>query len=275
MTIVEATKSILYNLNVDFITHNNLINQVCNIVNKDYESVRGSLFISRNKGFDWFNKDFIYINKNGDLTEPLIVKLNSNLYKEKYNQYKYSYNSETKQLAREFIFSNVMDGDKILTFAGNEGFDVKYLLENFGYIEVYNIERDINYLNEYEKHNYPTTNYNMDFNSFYRNSNIKFDLINYDSISYLCQTLAKDFVLLNEKKNSKYIAITIMNIEKIRNVGCFAEEMRNKYRNIETPTTNYIVETFTNYDLVETYVYKRNPKSQPMKIYYLKIKQSK
>ena len=275
MTIQKATRLFLKKFKGDIIPHYDLVKNISIKTNKKYGSARGTLFIGDKHTNETLNgTDFVFIKTpNGSY----IIRKNTDVY-DLYKDYIYSYNTEEKQKSREFIFSHIYDGDTIMTFSGSEGLDISFLRSNYNNITIYNIEKNNTYYNMYLNTEYSDTtiNYNINFFDFYKNNNKYFNLLNYDSISYLCESVSKDIILMNEKPNSDILAITLLKVEEgVRNTGNFAKTIRNKYKNSKQITTDYLKDTLTNYEHIDTYEYKRDKNTQPMKVYIFKNKQKK
>lgn len=275
MTIQKATRLFLKKFKGNIIPHYDLVKNISIKTNKKYDSTRGTLFIGDEHTNETLNgTDFVFIKTHDG---SFIIRKNTDVY-DLYKDYIYSYNTEEKQKSREFIFSHIYDGDSIMTFSGSEGLDISFLRSNYNNITIYNIEKNSTYYNMYLNTEYSdtTVNYNIDFFDFYKNNNKYFNLLNYDSISYLCESVSKDIILMNEKPNSDILAITLSKVEEgVRNTGNFAKTIRNKYKNSKQITTDYLKDTLTNYEHIDTYEYKRDVNTQPMKVYIFKNKQKK
>lgn len=270
MTITKTAIKVITNSKKDIMTHKELVSTVSKLLNVSYESTRGTLLISQDKIRNICEKsNSTYLNSGKD---SVIVKNGKeNKYEGKLNTQKYSYNSASKQTAREFIYSHFKGGN-ILTFGGDEGLDIKYVLDNLQHREIHNLERCEKLFKKYLELPFSrnTKNFNTTLYKHLSNNKTRYNLINYDSISYLCSKVANDIEVLNNS-NSDTIALTLCKVENgARNHGKFADYLRNTYS--KNTTTNYLKDSFTNYRMIATHSYKRTTRSQQMVIYIFERK---
>lgn len=261
-TIISATKSIL-ELN-DYITLSDLINLICKLTGKSKASVTGTSFGSSNKfrSEEWFFKDYLYMPRNNK-TPATIFKKSFLKMANSLNNTKpitISYNTEEKKQARKFIFENIVNIDNpiILTLAGEEGLDVEYLLKLNEKCIIDNVERNTIFLEKFKLLNLKSNNYNMDFGNFLKITKRHYHLINYDTIGYLCDYISKDLLLINNKKITDYLCLTIQDLKTLRNTGNFANTNREKYKHFDNQTFAYLSENMTNYDIISVYRYTQN-----------------
>lgn len=270
MGITKTAIEVLINMKQDTMGHKELVSTVAEKLNVSYESARGTLLISQDKvRYICEKSNCIYFN-NGK--HSVIIKINKvKEYENKLNIKKYSYNSKSKQTAREFIYSYFKGGD-VLTFGGDEGLDIKYVLDNLEHGEIHNLERCEKLFKKYLRLPFSanTKNFNTTLHNHLSNNKTRYNLINYDSISYLCSKVANDIEVLNNS-NSDTIALTLCKVENgARNHGKFADYLRNTYS--KNTTTNYLKDSFTNYKMIATHSYKRTTRSQKMVIYIFQKK---
>ena len=182
----------------------------------------------------------------------------------------------SKQKTRDMILSPILKSPKkaptMLTMASSEGLDVKQVLKHKPNAKIVNIEYKREVLDTYQSMGLPTEDYHMKSTEFLKNDNRHFDLVNYDSMSYLCDYIAEDLTIINNSKRCDYIAITMLNIEGIRNHGNFADMMREAYANSSTPTSDFLKKTLSNYEKIDEEVYKREQGSRSMRMTLWKLK---
>ena len=259
----------------EYINHRDLMETISKLTNISYESVRGTLLISQEKIREICNKSSSTYLKNYKKLGSIIVK-NKFLFKyvaKTYGTSNYTYETKNKQIARDFVYSFFRQKGDILTFGGSEGKDIQHIIENLNYNKIYNLEKHKDEFKKYTKLPFSkkSQNFNISFFNFYSNNKILFDLVNYDSVSYLSDNVSKDFILMNKKRNARVIAITLSKMENgVRNHGVFSDYLRTNYK--ENITTNYLIDTLSSYKLIKRYEYQRENGTQPMVIYIFKIK---
>jgi hypothetical protein len=253
-----------------------IIDHVQEVTNHKYSrtSIRGSsIGQAKDKVLKkpWFTDFFIYVNG-----RPALV-MKKEYAKEHWNfdDTEVDYNTPDKQKAREFAFKGIgrFDEPKVLTLAGKEGFDVKYLLELNPRTKIFNVEEDKEIFRKYKGLNLPTTDFRMTVNRFLKSfPNERFDYFNYDSITYLCKRLGEDLQIINENKIVNILSLTMMNIKKIRNFGRFVDEVKGKYWNCKDPTLEFIKDTLDNYDFQGEHIYKRDEGSLEMRVLRFRLR---
>lgn len=275
MSIKKQTISYILYMKKEYINHHDLVETISKLTNYPFDSVRGTLLISQKKIREICNKSSSTYLQNYKNLGSIIVK-NKFLHKyvtKIYGTSKYTYETENKQLSRDFLYSFFRQKGNILTFGGSEGKDIQHIIENLNYNKIYNLEKDKDEFEKYIKLPFSTKSENLkiSFYDFYLNNKILFDLVNYDSLSYLSDKVSKDFILMNKKRNARVIAITLSKMENgVRNHGNFSDYLRKKYK--KNITTNFLKDTLSFYKLIKRYDYQREKGTQPMVIYIFKIK---
>lgn len=276
MSIKKQAIKYLSEMKEEYITHQELVTVVSNIKKLPYESVRGTLLISQDKIREICDKsNTVYIKNHKELGSIIVNgKFISKYRSLVYGVSNYTYETKNKKMARDYIYSH-FDRGNILTFAGSEGKDIEHIIDNnLKYKKIYNLEK---YKDEFDKYinDHPLSdksiNINRSFYDFYSKNEISFDLINYDSVSYLSDNLSKDIILMNQKIKANTIAITLSKMENgVRNHGRFSDYLRKNYKKLIT--TNFLKDTLSAYKLIEKYEYQREKGSQPMIIYIFKLR---
>lgn len=277
ITIKSVIKDILFTLKEDYILLTDLISQTSKITGYTYASVYGSSFLGTDKFVveDWFISSYALLNKD---TLPRRIAKKSYLERIGFivKNLAISYDSKPKVKAREFIFNEItgIDRPRILTLAGEQGLDVKMVMERSKNPNIDNVEKYTNILEKYQELNYPTNDHKMSFTKFIRAHQYrKYDLMNYDTMGYLWKYIAADMLYINLNKMTNCVCLTLTNIKKIRNHGPFADFVREKYEDFDDPTKSYLVDIMTNYDLVSEHKYKqRFKKGNGMRIFKFKLK---
>lgn len=280
ITIKDAMKTILSNDKINMIYVNDLINQVSKMTGYSKESVRGSSIGSTDKFMSesWFFENYLYLPQDNGV-QAMIIK---HKFLDKARNYRDNkpitkcYNSEEKKLARKFIFDNIknINNPKILTFASEEGLDVKYIFEINKTAKIDNIERSNEILKKYKLLKLKTKDYNMTLSKFLqkRKNYKQYDLINYDTVGYLCKYISDDLEIINKYKKTNNLFLTIQDVKKIRNYGEFAETIRNRYVGCEDPTLSYITDLMTNYNFISMYNYRQSGLKIGMRILHFEVK---
>ena len=149
MTITKTAINLLINMKQDTMCHKELVTLVAKLTGVSFESARGTLLISQDKIRNISERaNCVYFNNGRD---SVIIKIGKyKKYMNKLDIQKYSYNSPSKQYAREFIYS-YFKGGNILTFGGDEGLDIKYALDNLEHGQIHNLERSEELFKNYLK----------------------------------------------------------------------------------------------------------------------------
>ena len=251
-----------------------IINHVSKETGKTKSSVMGSSFGSTDKTCkkEWFSKDWYYASSNKD--EPARIIKNNTI--KKHNKY-LNYNTKTKQIARQIIYKELtrFKSPSILTLAGASSVEIKYVFSKRPNAVITNVEKDSVCLKAFKKHRLPVKSFHGTMSEYLSTENTRVDIINYDSMSYLCSYIHDDIKLINKRKLCKYLCLTISAIKKIRNTGEFANKIRSKYIMKKDPTLCCLLNTMKNYTLIEDFEYKRGgegSRTQKMRILKFKLK---
>ncbi len=257
----------------DVLFSNTFRNNMATRCGTSSEVIRGSIMScsgGKLMGEPYFKENWIMIQK----PSRLVRKSYANTHNIK--AYSLSYDTPAKHKTREMILSPILKSTKkistMLTMASSEGLDVKLVLDKKPNTKIVNIEYKSEVLQEYKKNGFNTEDYLCKSTEFLKRDTRKFDLINYDSMSYLCEYIAEDLKIINDDKRTNYLAITMLNIEGIRNHGQFAEHMRTAYADDKTPTSTFLREVLSNYEKVNEEVYKRESGARSMKMTMWKLK---
>lgn len=273
ITIEQLIKTILFNLDDDFIFVNTLIKKVSEITGYSIKSVWGSSLSSKEKiiAKPWFYENFAYLQKDTLPTritkKSALIKFGINL--DNLTISTITYNTPEKEEARHFVFDEILkiNAPRILTMAGEEGLDVKMILSQNKNSIIDNVERDENILKRYQQLSYKTTDYNLSINNFIKKyPTNKYDLIYYDIMGYLCDYVADDMFRINHNQMAKEISITISKTKTIRNYGKFVDFIKEKYKNNPDFTLAYLNDIMTNYDFVSEFTYRQKFRTSKMRI---------
>jgi len=191
-----------------------------------------------------------------------------------------NFDTPAKKTARERGLNHLPPGDewhKIITLAAEEGLCVKHILSLCPNAVIYNIEQDPKVLERWVAHSRGLDIYTKnicgrvrDFihTDFFRM--FEFRMFNADLIGYASRELGKDLTLLNELANVQTIVLTLAGIKKIRNHGWWVDWAKSTFRS-EDPTQEWLETIMTNYDLVDSWFYTRDPsnRSRQMRMFVL------
>lgn len=190
-----------------------------------------------------------------------------------------SFDTPAKKTARERGLNHLPPGDephKVITFAAEEGLCVKHILSLCPNAKIVNIENNREALNTWKAQGIPTTNYCDDFSKFIRTDLFQkneFRMLNGDLICYASREFEKDLTLINTLANVQTIILTLSGIRKIRNHGWWVDWAKATFRS-EDPTQEWLQTVMTNYDLVDSWFYVRDPanRSRQMRMFVLERK---
>lgn len=273
MTIMEASLHYLQKTRKHEVSSVEFRKHVAKLAGVSTEVVRGTIMScsgGKLMGEPYFKNNWIMVQK------PSRLIRKSYADKHGIKEYTLSYDTPTKHKTREMILAPILKSTKristMLTMASSEGLDVKSVLDKKPNTKIVNIEYKKEVLDQYKTNGFNTEDYLLKSTDFLKNDKRKFDLINYDSMSYLCDYIAEDLKLINDDKRTKYLAITMLNIEGIRNHGAFASYMRETYQKDKTPTSSFLKEVLNNYEKIEEEVYKREVGARSMKMTMWKLK---
>ena len=264
VSIMDASKIFFKNIRDKTVLAKDYLNFISNITGYSYESVRGSTIgyqYPKLGGQDWFKMNWTYM-RSTDGVPARFVKGKDEI------PLGNSYNHETKHKSRQFVFRNIrkLTNPKVLTLAGHEGLDVKYIFKQNKNARIFNVEKHFNILREYKKHKLPTHDMNTTISTFIRSIDQTFDHIFYDSVSYLCGYIANDLEYINDNKMTKIISVNLMDMNGIRNHGRFANYMREKFKSKKNKTLAAVKYIMSNYRYIGSYGYKCGGNSIGMRI---------
>jgi hypothetical protein len=277
MTIKEASIIFLNETKQNEILVRDFFKIISNMTGYSTESIRGSSLGLSNDKFvkeNWFTDNFVYLKRDEKHPARIVSKNYLKNSQIKFENY-ISYNSVSKNNARKFIFNDIknIENPIVLTMAGECGFDVKLIKQINKRAIVYNVERDENVLSKFIKRRFVVKNFNCTMHTFLLQNDIFYDVINYDSVSYLCGYLSNDLKIINSKKSTNILALTLMNIKKIRNHGSFSSTTRTKYIDSSDPTFDCIQDILSNYIFIGEHIYNRTDSfSTKMRVLKFKIK---
>jgi len=237
------------------------------IINKKPESIRGTLFTdSKRLGF---LNDTGYFYLKGTMYHRHVFK---DLYKVCLNSENDFYDTIEKEDSRKFVFNNInhYKKPKVLTLPSNRGLDVKYCLSKNNNSIIHCIERNKTVLDEFRKLNLNCVSFLGNFYDIVKSNKYTYDILFYDSTSYMCESVYHDMVLINQKRLAKEVNINLMDIKKIRNTGAFANHFRNKYSKNKNPTLTILKDCLFGYELVSQFRYK-NTNTTYMNIFKFKL----
>lgn len=147
----------------------------------------------------------------------------------------------------------------IITLAGECGHDVKGFLKISPGADIYNVESNPLVFDEITKLKLKITNYFGTLGNFIEDCPDKFaDVINYDTHGYVCGELLKTLEIINRKKASKFVCLTIQHQKAFRNHGSVATYLRLQYGHCEDPILECFNQEFMqNYKIIKDFTYKR------------------
>jgi hypothetical protein len=191
------------------------------------------------------------------------------------NIYKVNYDTEAKKAARARIFKPLqhLKNGNIVTMAGEHGHCVKQLLDINPDFNIINCEYQIEVLSQFKRKQLSTENHIGFIGEFLEHDVRPLDFVYYDSLSYACDYMNRDFSLINKTKKVRYLAITLMGIKRFRNHGKFANWARATFEKHEDPTEEWIKHVLDNYKLIDSFYYNRDPNnnSRPMRLFLLEL----
>lgn len=237
------------------------------ITNKTPESIRGTLFTdSKRLGF---LDDTNYFYLKGIMYHKDIFK---DLYKVYLNSENNFYDTIEKEDSRQFVFKNINQykKPKVLTLPSSRGLDVKYCLSNNSKSIIHCIEKDKKVLGEFKKLNLNCVSFLGKFYDIVKSNKYTYDILFYDSTSYMCESVYHDAVLINQKRLAKEVNINLMDIKRIRNTGAFANYFRSRYSKDKNPTLTILKDSLFAYELVSQFRYK-NTNSTYMNVFKFKL----
>ncbi len=159
-----------------------------------------------------------------------------------------------------------------VTLAGEHGLDVEQFLSLYPNGTAINFERDSTIAARFSS---KFTNVETHIDSFKSAAGIACDLAFYDSVGYACQSTEDTVLAFNRSQNPAVIAITLIDINGIRNHGEWAELARAMFTG-EDPTKEWLESAMSNYKLVEEIKYKKTnmPGARGMRVFVFKRKEN-
>ncbi len=192
-----------------------------------------------------------------------IVRIGSKKHNPK-DQLNLSYDTEGKQEARrkgpEWCLRKFRrKHPRILTMAGSDGYDVKRFLDIKPESLIDNVEQNPNAFKSIKEKGFPITNYFTSMVKYLEKCpKDNYELIFFDSDGYISESLDKSLKSINEKKVTKYLCLTIQNLEKFRNTGSFIIALRKRFAKCKRPTTAYLrSKIMSNYAIIKDFTYSR------------------
>lgn len=148
---------------------------------------------------------------------------------------------------------------KILTLAGECGYDVKSYLKIKPGAEIHNVENNYNVYQKIIKKRLRLINYFGELGKYIEECpNKMFGLINYDTHGYIGKGVLETLEIINRKKAGKYVCLTIQHHKAFRNHGSVANYLRDKYGHYEDPVLECLKqESMQNYIIVDDFTYQR------------------
>lgn len=196
-----------------------------------------------------------------------------------YSSKKPNYGNKAKRQWRERIYQNTLANHKatkgfnIMLFDADDGYESKFWLSKFKRSKITSVECDLATYNRWTKLKHVKDS--MKIQGFKGKSteyleNIKsfsHDLINLDYVGFMSKDKFKDFILINEGLLSLYVVINVQHTKKIRHHKNV--DLKEETRNVEDVNLYYINKYFTNYNIVDDFVYRSSRK--PMRTFVLEL----
>ena len=238
-----------------------LLNFIASKHNVSKESVRGSIIgfsphkLMGQSGF--LNKWDVVPRSKGKAKRFVKKGENSNVVTMPHGL---SYLTEEKQRARCKVFSLMERRTRpnILTMAGHDGGCVNYFLSKRPKSKIVTVEKLEDVYKDYKKLKFNTEDHNMTIGDYLRDTDKRFNLINYDAVYGLCGYIANDLGYINRNNLSDVVALTLQNIKRFRNHGKWVDKAREDYYKYEDPTLTCVKDILYNYKMVEEFVYVRD-----------------
>ena len=258
-TIMKTALKYMERTKLKEVKQTDLISHVSKLTGCSKESVRGTIIgYSPRKMFSQpsFSNKWDVCRRQGNRCARFVRKgMHRN------EVYKINYDTPSKKKSRERGLKYVTKRPSTyLTLAGTEGLCVKHILRKCPTAIVHNVERYKDILTSLEKHKLPVINHNQTLSEFIQGpvfSSTKFHLLNLDLMGYACDGLNKDIETINNLKNSKFITLTLTGIKRFRNQGKFVEWAKSKFRS-DDPTLEWLCCTLNNYELIDSWFYRRD-----------------
>lgn len=268
LSIVKCATTILANTIDDEILLNELNTLIADKRGISKESVAGTLYGNdifpppwKLMGQEEINKKWVRVKTS--IGGARIVRIGSIKHNPE-DQLNSSYDTKGKQEARlegpEWCLKKFRrKNPRILTLAGSEGYDVDRFLKIKPGAVIDNVEQNSNVFESIIKKDFPITNHFINMTKFLENCpGDSFELIFFDSDGYISEGLDKALKIINKKKPTKYLCLTIQNIEKFRNTGTFIKALRKRFKRCKRPTTAYLrSQIMSNYTIIKDFTYNR------------------
>ena len=247
-SMLTVAKDVLRDFKGDVILQKDLLAEVSRLTGYSAESVRGSIVkasgglmspdVLNDVGFDRRRAPAAYVRRTSGKAE-----------------FFQSYASEQKQRSREYvtgILRKALRGrtnPRIITFGGHEGICVKHFYAVFPAAAITSVEKDLaSYKSFLSKESRAGAFYGTFHNYALRLlPSSKVDLVNYDSHSYLCESMHRDLELLAGRVRPKVIALTMTANKNFRNHGAWVSEMRRKFGHYYDPALQCVLTTLRGY----------------------------
>lgn len=283
LTIVKCGISILENTTDDEILKSELVKLISEKTSKSGSSINGTLWGNditppphKLMGHTTFIQSWIACKTSTG--RGRIIRIGSKIHKNT-KVIKNTYDTKEKQKARSRGIESYLkkyNGNNpiILTMAGSHGYDVKRFLKIKPGAIIYNAESNPTVFDTIKKQKLNMLNYYGDISKLVENTADQFfDMINFDTDGYVSQRSDKTLNIINKKRAGRIVCVTIQDLKRFRNHGEFADFLRKRYKS----TLDYLTHgPMTNYNIIDTYVYKRNPDdpgSKSMRVIVFEVKQ--
>lgn len=269
-TINEAAIAILRSCRKREITQREFLELVSQRTGRSQESVRGTI-IGYGKLFDDPDFKIHWAEVRGKDGKPKRLVKRSHLTPGD-QECDIEYETPEKQATRDRILSHLKKTTRrvnLITLAAKKGLCAKGMYKKCPNAQIINIERRRDVLDAWEAEGIDTINVHSTFDDFIGSKKFAehtFEFLNADLMGYVARTRHESLIRLNALKNVKVIALTTLAVENFRSHGRWKRDMKRRYRHSKTPIKDLIIDTMSNYELIDEWTYRRDPEARSRKM---------